>query len=106
MSSNEDKPITLAGLRSARGRSRASKPPAAPQLGLLFASEAPFAPPQSQKKPQPVPPAAPRIWTVRALVSDIRNTIESTHMDLWIEGEISNCRPAPLRPFLLHSQRW
>jgi exodeoxyribonuclease VII large subunit len=36
-----------------------------------------------------------RIWTVRALVTDIRQHVETTYIDLWVEGEISNCRPAP-----------
>jgi exodeoxyribonuclease VII large subunit len=36
-----------------------------------------------------------RIWTVRALVTDLRQHIETGYPDLWVEGEISNCRPAP-----------
>ena len=36
-----------------------------------------------------------RIWSVRALVTDIREHVETDYTDLWIEGEISNCRPAP-----------
>jgi exodeoxyribonuclease VII large subunit len=36
-----------------------------------------------------------RIWTVRGLVTDIRQHVETDYTDLWIEGEISNCRPAP-----------
>jgi exodeoxyribonuclease VII large subunit len=44
------------------------------------------------------PPVAPsserRIWSVRALVADIRQHVETTFTDLWVEGEISNCRPA------------
>jgi exodeoxyribonuclease VII large subunit len=51
------------------------------------------------KPPHPPNPTAPRperrIWTVRALVTDIRQHVESTHADLWVEGEISNYRPAP-----------
>src|SRR6201999_1697889 len=35
------------------------------------------------------------IWSVRALVTDIRQHVETDYTDLWIEGEISNCRPAP-----------
>ena len=35
-----------------------------------------------------------RIWTVRALVGDIRTRTESAYADIWVEGEISNCRPA------------
>jgi exodeoxyribonuclease VII large subunit len=36
-----------------------------------------------------------RIWSVRALVMNVRQQIETTYSDLWVEGEISNCRPAP-----------
>jgi exodeoxyribonuclease VII large subunit len=36
-----------------------------------------------------------RIWSVRALVTDIRQHVETDYTDLWVEGEISNCRPAP-----------
>ena len=36
-----------------------------------------------------------RIWTVRDLVTGIRQQLERDHHDLWVEGEISNCRPAP-----------
>ena len=35
------------------------------------------------------------IWSVRALVMNVRQQIETTYSDLWVEGEISNCRPAP-----------
>ena len=40
-------------------------------------------------------PNARRIWSVRALVSNIRESVERGYTDLWVEGEISNCRPAP-----------
>jgi exodeoxyribonuclease VII large subunit len=36
-----------------------------------------------------------RIWSVRALVTGIRQQVETNYADLWVEGEISNCRPAP-----------
>jgi exodeoxyribonuclease VII large subunit len=36
-----------------------------------------------------------RIWSVRALVINVRQQIETTYTDLWVEGEISNCRLAP-----------
>ncbi len=49
--------------------------------------------------PAPSLPAAisaeHRIWSVRDLVAGIRNQLERDHPDLWVEGEISNCRPAP-----------
>ena len=51
----------------------------------------------SQPPPASRYPAAPerRIWSVRALVTDIRQNVEASYADLWVEGEISNCRPAP-----------
>jgi len=36
-----------------------------------------------------------RIWSVRSLVMNVRQQIETIYSDLWVEGEISNCRPAP-----------
>ncbi|CAN5491383.1 exodeoxyribonuclease VII large subunit [soil metagenome] len=93
MSSGADNPLTLAAMRSRPARSKSTKVSKEPQLGLLFAAEAPLAPvvKSEPKKPK----AAPRVWTVRALVSEVRGTVESNYTDLWIEGEISNCRPAP-----------
>lgn len=51
-------------------------------------------------KPQssvPFRPAAAerRIWSVRDLVTDIRQQVEVGYADLYVEGEISNCRSAP-----------
>jgi len=40
-------------------------------------------------------PIARRIWSVRALVVDIRQRVETNYTDLWVEGEVSNCRPGP-----------
>jgi exodeoxyribonuclease VII large subunit len=37
--------------------------------------------------------AAP--WSVRELVAGIRERVEGEYEDVWVEGEISNCRPAP-----------
>jgi exodeoxyribonuclease VII large subunit len=39
--------------------------------------------------------SARRIWPVRELVEQVRGTIEKKFFDVWVEGEISNCRPAP-----------
>ena len=50
-----------------------------PQLGLFF------------------PPAAAstrRIWTVRQLVGAVRTALEREYTDIYLEGEISNLRPA------------
>ncbi len=61
-------------------------------------------PPSSQQKPQrqlgfsfesaPVP-VSRHIWQVGDLVSEVRLHVEREYGDLWVEGEISNLRPAP-----------
>jgi exodeoxyribonuclease VII large subunit len=38
--------------------------------------------------------AARRIWTVRELVGAARTSLEREYTDVWVEGEISNFRPA------------
>jgi exodeoxyribonuclease VII large subunit len=53
--------------------------PFAPQLGLSFEE----------------PRDTRRIWPVRELVSQVRELIEQEWGDVWVEGEISNYRPAP-----------
>ena len=35
-----------------------------------------------------------RVWGVLAIVSDVRGQVEQGYGDVWVEGEISNCRPA------------
>ena len=57
----------------------APRDPIAPQLDLTF------------DDPRP----ARRIWPVRELVSQVRELIEQQYGDIWVEGEISNYRPAP-----------
>jgi len=63
---------------------------------------APTPAPETARPARAIAPAAPasdpnarRIWSVRSLVADIRENIERGYTDLWVEGEISNCRPAP-----------
>ncbi len=53
--------------------------PFAPQLDLTF------------DEPRP----SRRIWPVRELVSQVRELVEQEYGDVWVEGEISNFRPAP-----------
>ena len=36
-----------------------------------------------------------RVWAVGDLVAQVRNLIETEYGDVWVEGEISNYRPAP-----------
>ena len=50
-----------------------------PQLDLRF------------EEPRP----ARRIWRVRELVAQVRDLVEQEYGDVWVEGEISNYRPAP-----------
>lgn len=50
-----------------------------PQLGFVF------------EGPRPTR----RIWPVRELVGQIRELVEREYVDVWVEGEISNFRPAP-----------
>jgi exodeoxyribonuclease VII large subunit len=124
MSESEDKPPTLASLRARRGKLRAGKRPSPPspgpdslsQTGLFsdlseiapaldrepaeasIAREgSPFPSQKSQRKPtlNSSVTIERRIWSVRALVTDIRQHVETDYTDLWVEGEISNCRPAP-----------
>jgi exodeoxyribonuclease VII large subunit len=53
--------------------------PHAPQLDLSFDE----------------PRSSRRIWPVRELVGQVRELIEQEYGDVWVEGEISNFRPAP-----------
>ncbi len=53
--------------------------PSASQLGFTFDDPAP----------------AGRIWPVNELVAQVRAFVERTYADVWVEGEISNFRPAP-----------
>jgi len=57
----------------------APQPDLAPQLNLQF------------DEPRP----GRRIWPVRELVSQVCELIEQEFGDIWVEGEISNYRPAP-----------
>ncbi|MGC1422824.1 MAG: exodeoxyribonuclease VII large subunit [Terracidiphilus sp.] len=41
------------------------------------------------------PQSARRIWPVRELVEHVCEQVEHEFSDIWVEGEISNCRPAP-----------
>jgi exodeoxyribonuclease VII large subunit len=41
------------------------------------------------------PGSASAPWSVRELVAGIRQQVEVEYQDIWVAGEISNCRPAP-----------
>jgi exodeoxyribonuclease VII large subunit len=99
MSRNEDKPVTLASLRAGRGEVRSGKRPSdAPAESGLFSQTRLFSAfnetDASLDNLYPVTTKR-RVWSVRALVTDIRQNVETAYTDLWVEGEISNSRPAP-----------
>jgi exodeoxyribonuclease VII large subunit len=52
------------------------------QMGLVF--------PEATATPNPR-----RVWRVGQLVGEVRNHIEREYADVWVEGEVSNLRPAP-----------
>jgi exodeoxyribonuclease VII large subunit len=56
-----------------------SREPSPPQLDLLFEE----------------PRFTRHIWLVRDLVAQVRELVEKEYGDVWVEGEISNLRPAP-----------
>jgi exodeoxyribonuclease VII large subunit len=41
---------------------------------------------------EPTMPSTPRVYTVSELTAEVRVLLESTWADVWVEGEISNCR--------------
>ena len=65
------------------------KTPSSPQLDLLFDAK-PVAEPIAPRRRQ----AARRTWLVSQLVSEARELVEAEFGDVWVEGEISNLRPA------------
>ncbi|HET9783384.1 MAG TPA: exodeoxyribonuclease VII large subunit, partial [Terriglobales bacterium] len=38
-----------------------------------------------------------RVWTVTALLAGVRQGLEREYFDVWVEGEVSNCKQAPSR---------
>ncbi len=52
------------------------------QMGLVF--------PEA-----PAPADLRRVWRVGQLVGEVRSHIERQYADVWVEGEVSNYRPAP-----------
>src|SRR6266852_5940344 len=49
-------------------------------------------PPQEQNDRQPTPVAARRILTVTEITVRVRDLLESEFYEVWVEGELSNCR--------------
>src|SRR5882757_1021559 len=113
MAAGDKTPDSIASLRQ-RGRRPKAKPapPPTQQADLFGAIETkavkvggsspslpttPSAAAQVNSPPRPEVSSVDldrRIWSVRSLVGEIRQRLEREHTDLWVEGEISNCRPA------------
>ena len=69
-----------------------SPPPASlPQMNLLF-EPAPEA--EAEPKPARARRSARQTWQVHQLVAEARELVEAEFGDVWVEGEISNLRPA------------
>jgi exodeoxyribonuclease VII large subunit len=102
MEQNESNPsfASLFTRNAAPHRTRASRPTepvdVPPQLDLLFAAEPDGIPSASAPLEQQSTTELQRsIWTVQALVNDVRQRVEARYADVWVEGEISNLRSAP-----------
>jgi len=67
----------------------------AAQMDLLFEAKEPVSPPESSRKAPVDSPLTRRIWPVHELVERARELVEREFADVWVEGEISNLRPAP-----------
>jgi exodeoxyribonuclease VII large subunit len=87
-SDGDGKQGTLAGLWLEPMRKRAPRRPAKPEA-LATSLE----PRTADLEPRTGSAGAP--WSVRDLVNDLRQHVEAAYADLWVEGEISNCRAAP-----------
>jgi exodeoxyribonuclease VII large subunit len=85
-SDGDGKQGTLAGLWL-----KPTAPKRARQTARKSEAAAPGPPVQAADKPG----SASAPWSVRALVNDLRQHVEAAYDDLWVEGEISNCRAAP-----------
>ena len=95
MAAPESTPASLAQLirrrtMAARGRDpQQPMPDALGQFGLLFTE-----PELIAAEAQQSPPERRKLWSVAELVSILRGKLERDYADVWVEGEISNCRPA------------
>ena len=66
------------------------KTPSSPQLGFVF--EVPAE--ERENAPSSLRRRVRRTWLVHELVTEARELVESEFGDVWVEGEISNLRPA------------
>ena len=67
---------------------------AAPQLDLLFGIVSPAEEGRAEAQAGARRVKSRRTWLVHQLVSEARELVEQELGDVWVEGEISNCRPA------------
>jgi len=65
------------------------KVPSSPQLGFLFEAD-----PEVREQTSPRRSRNRRTWLVSQLVAEAREAVEAEFGDVWVEGEISNLRPA------------
>jgi len=104
--------LLLSGRPSRKSAEPESVPAAgarAGQLDLLFSKTELVEPKQVAEEqrpvaqsPQPTVPSPPivvreaerKIWSIRELVAGVRRRLEREYDNVWVEGEISNCRPA------------
>ncbi|WP_263374121.1 exodeoxyribonuclease VII large subunit [Granulicella aggregans] len=109
MPAGENPPSSPDTLASLRRKSRPKLEKSRPTQPDLFSTAESAPAPESKKavilsaaKNPHIPASATvvpveqerRIYSVRALVADIRQHTESAYSNIWVEGEISNCRPA------------
>ncbi len=59
-------------------------------MSTLF--DLPFEEPPDEEPSDQQPPRARRILTVSELTAQIRSTLERQFFDMWVEGELSNCK--------------
>jgi exodeoxyribonuclease VII large subunit len=53
----------------------------------------PFETPSPEDEPAEEAEPSRRVWTVTSLTAAIRDLLETRFSDVWLEGELSNCRP-------------
>lgn len=66
-----------------------------PDAEQVEIEKAPAAAPAQTQSAQPATPPQRKLWAVAELVSTLRGKVEREYADVWVQGEISNCRPAP-----------
>jgi exodeoxyribonuclease VII large subunit len=92
LSRRRSNPALLSAFSQPKSASNsASNSASEPQTGWLFTSQPPVIQPDPQAEELP---SFRRIFTVQSLVGEARQLIERRFADVWVQGEISNLRPA------------